>query len=87
MPKKKKKRIEVHWYRRAIGKHQLAAVFEIEDDKVIKTEWEIQLFREMMEGHGVVVGDKILGPKDGVAFVEALEAAFSNSTSFLVVVK
>jgi hypothetical protein len=85
MPKKKK-RIEVHWYRRRTGLHEHVATFEIEGDKV-ETDWKDPTFEEIMTEQGIVAEEKVLRPKDGVEFAENLELAFSNSTSFLVVVK
>lgn len=83
MPKKKKRKVEILWYRRATGKRDLVAVFEIEGDD-LKSEIKDEAFREILD-FGIVVGEKKLRLKDGIEFVDGLAAAFSSSSSFFVV--
>lgn len=72
-------------YNHKTDEHFVVATFEM-DGKKLKVEWEpkSEWQRRSLEEDGIVAQGKVLFPKDGRAFFDALPSAYANSSTSYV---
>jgi hypothetical protein len=68
------------------GDSQPVATFEMTKAGKLLVEWEdgMDYYRDDIEGAGIVANGKVLYPKDGKAFYEALPRAYATSSTMYV---
>jgi hypothetical protein len=64
--------------------HEPLAMFELEDDGTITTNYVRPRIGEAIERDGILFNDKVLRPSDGAPFMEALDAEYAASSRYYI---
>lgn len=64
--------------------HEPVAMFELEDDGTVTATYVFPMLKEEFEGQGLRHNGRTLRPKDGQAFLDALDTAYALSSRLYV---
>lgn len=64
--------------------HEPLAMFELEDDGSVTATYVRPMVKDDIETYGLLYKGKVLRPKDGKDFMDALDIAYSNSSRLYV---